>query len=85
MKKRIAGDDAKVKNSNLISGEKEPKRGEENNKLRRAGDFGSAELLTSFSANISRNELMRVSRGTMARSRAARTSASIAASLPTFI
>jgi hypothetical protein len=39
-------------------------------------------LHTSFSASISLNDLMRISRGTMALSLAARTSASIAASFP---
>jgi hypothetical protein len=41
-----------------------------------------SSLNTSFSASISLNDLMRISRGTMALSLAARTSASIAASFP---
>lgn len=44
--------------------------------------LSGTEMLTSFSFSISLNCLTRVSSGTRARSRAARTSASIAASLP---
>lgn len=43
------------------------------------------EVVTSFSASMSRNCFMRISSGMMARSRAAFTSASIAASFPMLI